>query len=74
MYALRFWWWTYPQMEKRGGIAGRVMLGLQTLKLLFSADFMCPQMVESVVLYKLIHRIRIRSMFDILLTWLENRK
>jgi len=35
-----FWWWTYPQMEKRGGIAGRVMLGLQTLKLLFSADFM----------------------------------
>jgi len=35
-----FWWWTYPQMEKRGGIAGRVMLGLQTLKLIFCADFM----------------------------------
>jgi len=35
-----FWWWTWPQMEKRGGIAGRVMLGLQTLKLFFCADFM----------------------------------
>jgi hypothetical protein len=35
-----FWWWTYPQMEKRGGVAGHVMLCLQTLKLIFSADFM----------------------------------
>lgn len=35
-----FWWWTWPQMEKRGGIAGRVMLSLQTLKLFFCADFM----------------------------------
>merc|ERR1719359_2834969 len=36
-----FWWWTACELEKRGpNIAHQLILGMQVLKLLLSADFM----------------------------------
>lgn len=35
-----FWWFTFPQMDKRGGFAGKLLISLQGLKLFLGADFM----------------------------------
>lgn len=35
-----FWWFTFPQMDKRGGFAGKLLISLHGFKLFLGADFM----------------------------------